>query len=70
MSILQCVVRRFQLSESVLLVTVIGKVFRTLVEFLGGTIRLVLRKLQLLFERMQLELYTYLISNTLGYDKR
>ncbi len=47
-----------------LLVTVIGKVFRFFDEFLGGTVRLVFGELQLLCERIQLELSAYLISDT------
>jgi hypothetical protein len=47
-------------------VTLIGKVFRSFDEFLGGTVRLVFGEPQLLFERIQLELYAYLINNTPG----
>ena len=52
--------------SGVLLVTVIGKVLGFFDKFLGGAISLVFGELQLLCERIQLELYACLISNTHG----
>jgi hypothetical protein len=67
---LRRVVCRLQLSErSVFLVTVIGEVFGFFDEFLRGAVGLVLGELQLLCERIQLELYGCL-SNTSKYNKR
>jgi hypothetical protein len=71
MSFLQCVVHRLQLSESgMFLVTVVGKVFRSFDKFPGGAVRLVFGELQSLHERIQLELYMYLINNAPGYNER
>jgi hypothetical protein len=68
---LRRVVCRLQLSErSVFLVTVIGEVFGFFDEFLRGAVGLVLGELQLLCERIQLELCACLVSNMLKYDKR
>jgi hypothetical protein len=57
MSFLKCIVGRLQLSKSgVLLMAVLGKVFRLFDELIGGAVCFIPSKLQLLRERIQFEL--------------
>ena len=54
---MECIVGGLQLRKGGMpLVAVLGKVFRLLYELLGGAVRLVPGELQLLSERIQLEL--------------
>lgn len=54
---MECIVCRLQLRKSGMsLVAVLGKIFTLFYEFLGGAVGLVPGELQLLGERIQLEL--------------